>query len=83
MGAQCHEEPEGLVIKQSTLQWAQCECAADHRIALALACAGLAANGVTIQRAECINKTFANFVPAMQKLGANLEWCDARDSVRT
>ena len=82
MGAVCGETADGLWVQESQLHWAQCDSANDHRIALALACAGLAAAGVHITQADCIAKTFADFVPLMQQMGAQVEWDDVTDTVR-
>ncbi|EKD75559.1 MAG: hypothetical protein ACD_44C00099G0006, partial [uncultured bacterium] len=47
----------------------------DHRIAMALAVAGLAAQGKTkIENIACVNKSFPEFVEAFQKLGAKINY---------
>jgi len=74
MGADIREEPDGLIIRKSKLQGAKVHSRDDHRVAMALAIAGLAASGVTeIQNADCIAVTFPAFVPLMQSLGAHME----------
>jgi 3-phosphoshikimate 1-carboxyvinyltransferase len=45
----------------------------DHRIAMALACAGLICNGpVTIEGMECINKSYPGFTDDILSLGGNI-----------
>ena len=45
----------------------------DHRVVMALALAGLAADGTTtVTKAESAGITFPNFVELMQKLGAKI-----------
>jgi len=46
----------------------------DHRLAMSLAIAGLAAQAtVRIEQAEIIRESFPDFVPVLQGLGANIE----------
>lgn len=46
----------------------------DHRIAMALAVAGLASEGVvTVEDAECADVSFPGFYQQMQKLGAKFK----------
>jgi 3-phosphoshikimate 1-carboxyvinyltransferase len=52
----------------------------DHRLAMSLAIAGLAAQStVSIEDAEIIGESFPNFVPVLQGLGANIELGSAID----
>ena len=76
MGAQVEERPDGMLIHGPTrLHGAVVECHRDHRLAMALAVAGLIANGPTeIRGAEAIGDSFPNFVEAMQALGAEIAW---------
>ena len=47
----------------------------DHRLAMSLAVAGLAADSPTwIENAQCAHDSFPAFVEAMQSLGANMKW---------
>jgi 3-phosphoshikimate 1-carboxyvinyltransferase len=47
----------------------------DHRLAMALAIAGLAANNpVVIEQAEIIQQSFPDFIEIIQKLGGRLEY---------
>ncbi len=76
MGAQVEERPDGMLIHGPTrLHGAIVECHSDHRLAMALAVAGLVADGETvIHGAEAIDDSFPNFVEAMQALGAEIAW---------
>ena len=61
---------DSLLIKQSILKPAAVSSCNDHRIAMALAVAGLAVGGVTVTGAECVNKSYPHFIADMQSLGA-------------
>lgn len=74
MGANIQELPDGLIIQPSRLKGAIVKSHSDHRIAMSLAAASLAAETETlIHQTECIQKTFPDFAKAMQQLGANIE----------
>lgn len=76
MGAQIDERPDGMLIHGPTqLRGAVVECHRDHRLAMALAVAGLIADGPTeVRGAEAIGDSFPNFVETMQALGAEIAW---------
>jgi len=76
MGAQVEERPDGMLIHGPTrLRGAVVECHRDHRLAMALAIAGLIADGRTeVRGAEAIGDSFPSFVEAMQALGATIAW---------
>ncbi len=76
MGAHVEERPDGMLIHGPTrLHGAVVECHRDHRLAMALAVAGLVADGPTeIRGAEAIGDSFPNFVETMQALGADIRW---------
>ncbi len=76
MGATIEERPDGMVVQGPTkLRGAEVECHRDHRLAMALAVAGLAADRpTTIHGAEAIDDSFPGFVEAMQQLGADIRW---------
>jgi 3-phosphoshikimate 1-carboxyvinyltransferase len=63
LGAVVKEMPDGFVITgQSQLKGTTCSSFGDHRMAMALAVAGLVAEGETIvERAESIDISFPNF----------------------
>jgi 3-phosphoshikimate 1-carboxyvinyltransferase len=73
MGACIIEHDDALTIKPSDLIGAQVYSHNDHRIAMSLAVAGLAAKGkTTIEQIKCVDKSFPNFASAMQQLGASI-----------
>ena len=76
MGARVEERPDGMIVHGPTqLIGATVESHGDHRLAMALAVAGLAARGKTVVRgAEAINDSFPGFVETMQALGADIAW---------
>lgn len=76
MGADVEERQDGMLIRGPTrLRGALVESHRDHRLAMALAVAGMIAEGTTIvQGAEAVSDSFPGFVEAMQALGAPIEW---------
>jgi len=73
MGAQIEETAEGLRIYGSQLQGARLFSHADHRVALALSVAGLAAQGDSIlEGAECIAKSYPTFAADLCAVGASI-----------
>jgi 3-phosphoshikimate 1-carboxyvinyltransferase len=71
MGADVEELPDGMVIRSSKLHGAEVESHHDHRIAMALAIAGLNAEGLTIvKHAESAAVTYPEFIEDFQRLGA-------------
>ena len=76
LGARVEELPDGMVIHGPThLRGAVVECHRDHRLAMALAVAGLVAEGETVVRgAEAIGDSFPGFAETMQALGADVRW---------
>jgi 3-phosphoshikimate 1-carboxyvinyltransferase len=79
MGAKVEERPDGMIVTGPTrLRGAEVACHRDHRLAMALAVAGLVADGPTVVKgAEAIDDSFPGFVEAMRKLGAQMEWREA------
>lgn len=72
MGALIEEKPDGLVIEPSILYGAKLYAHHDHRLALALTVAALAAAGPSeIVGAECMDKTYPSFFDDFKSLGAN------------
>ncbi len=75
MGAAVEERPDGMIIHGPTLRGAVVDSHHDHRLAMALAVAGLIADGpTTIHDAGVIADSFPNFVETMSALGADMEW---------
>jgi 3-phosphoshikimate 1-carboxyvinyltransferase len=73
MGALVEELPDGLVIRRSGLRGCRVNGHHDHRVAMALAVAGLAADGETIiETAESVSVTFPNFSDLMLSAGADI-----------
>ena len=74
MKADVVEKKDGLVLKGGRLQGAIIDSWKDHRIVMAMAVAGLKAEGDTkIADAEVAAVTFPNFVELMEELGAGLK----------
>lgn len=74
MGANIEERPDGLMIYPSRLHGAQLNAHQDHRIALSLAVAAMAATSPsTISGVECISKTYPHFYEDFKALGAKFE----------
>lgn len=69
MGAKIKELEDGLIIEGGNLlKGAEVESFFDHRIAMSLAVAGLAARGeTTIKESECINTSFPDFMPILER----------------
>ncbi|HHW32128.1 MAG TPA: 3-phosphoshikimate 1-carboxyvinyltransferase [Clostridiaceae bacterium] len=77
MGADVEELPDGLIIRQSRLKGCEVKGHGDHRIVMALAVAGLNAEGETIiDTAEAINVTFPDFVELVKSCGGEIEIID-------
>lgn len=76
MGARVDELDDGMIVHgPAQLRGAVVECHRDHRLAMALAIAGLVAEGqTTVRGAEAIGDSFPGFVETMQELGADIRW---------
>ncbi|MDV2502350.1 MAG: 3-phosphoshikimate 1-carboxyvinyltransferase [bacterium] len=73
LGARVEELPDGLIVHESALKGTAVEGWADHRIVMALAVAGLRADGsTTITSPEAIEVTFPTFIELMASLGADM-----------
>jgi 3-phosphoshikimate 1-carboxyvinyltransferase len=78
LGVRCSELPDGLVVEQSGMRGGTVNGHDDHRVVMALAVAGLAAEGtVTVDTAEAVNVTFPQFPAMMRCLGADLEMLES------
>ncbi|ELY60155.1 3-phosphoshikimate 1-carboxyvinyltransferase [Natronococcus amylolyticus DSM 10524] len=76
MGVETTEEQESLTVhgSESTLEGAAVDGRGDHRIVMALALAGLVADGeTTIAGAEHVDVSFPNFFETLEELGATLD----------
>lgn len=76
MGAQIDAAQDGFTVYGPTrLKGTTVLAHGDHRLAMALAVAGLIAEGETVvDGAECITKSFPGFPQALEELGADVEW---------
>jgi 3-phosphoshikimate 1-carboxyvinyltransferase len=74
LGAQIEERPDGFVIEgPARLKGAAVDGHGDHRLAMALAVAGLIAEGQTsIANADAIGDSFPGFARTFTQLGADL-----------
>lgn len=75
MGAEINELPDGLKIRGvRELKGTRVNSHGDHRMAMALSIAGLAARGETVvDGAESIPVSYPSFIDDMRKLGAGIE----------
>ncbi|MEZ4768469.1 MAG: 3-phosphoshikimate 1-carboxyvinyltransferase [Caldilineales bacterium] len=75
LGAQIEERPDGFVVEGPTrLRSAPVNSHGDHRLAMALVVAGLAADGpVLVEDTGCIADSFPGFERMLASLGAELE----------
>ncbi len=75
MGAHIQELPDGFVVEgPCSLYGARVSSHGDHRLAMALAVAGLIASGTTeITDAGCIVDSYPTFVETLLHLGASLD----------
>ena len=74
MGAAVEEFHDGMAITGSRLQGSrELDSYKDHRIAMALAIAAMAANGESVIRdAECADVTYPDFIRDFRNLGAHI-----------
>ncbi len=75
LGAAIEERPDGFrVVGPRRLRGAHVDSHGDHRLAMALAVAGLAAEGETVvSDVACIADSFPRFVETLRALGADIE----------
>ncbi len=73
MGCQIEEFRDGLKVYPSSLHGADLYSYHDHRMSLSLSIASLGALGISkVYEAQCIEKTYANFVSDFKALGASI-----------
>lgn len=70
IGVQAEELPDGLSIRGGKPKGAEIETYNDHRIAMSLAIAGLAAPGMRIKNPQCVKKSFPAFWEELDKFYA-------------
>lgn len=69
MGAGIIETEDGLIIDgKKSLCFARCDSHHDHRMAMALAVAGTAGQGVEIAAPDCVSISYPDFYSAIDKL---------------
>jgi 3-phosphoshikimate 1-carboxyvinyltransferase len=70
MGARIEPQPDGFIVEGPTpLRGASVDSHGDHRLAMALAVAGMIAEGETVvENAECIPDSFPGFIELMRRL---------------
>ncbi len=74
MGIEVEELPDGMVVKGGKLKGAHVDGHDDHRVVMALALAGMNAQGETvIDTAEAAEVTYPTFVEDFRRLGADIE----------
>lgn len=74
MGARIIEQEDGMIIEPSTLKGALTESYADHRMAMSLTVAALAAEGETVvSGVEAVAKSFPGFFDLLRETGAKIE----------
>jgi 3-phosphoshikimate 1-carboxyvinyltransferase len=61
LGAEVHEQHDGLTIVPGALHAASLATYDDHRMAMSLALAGLRVPGVRIEDPDCVGKTFPDY----------------------
>jgi 3-phosphoshikimate 1-carboxyvinyltransferase len=74
IGADIQEKPDGFVVRGGKpLQGGRVSANGDHRLAMALAVAGLAASApLEVEGAEIISESFPSFADDLRSLGADL-----------
>lgn len=73
LGVQVAERRDGFTIKGGTLTGGACDAHGDHRLAMSLALAGLAAPApVTVHHAEILNESFPGFMGQLRELGVSV-----------
>jgi 3-phosphoshikimate 1-carboxyvinyltransferase len=74
MGAKIEETEDGLIVEQSELHGSLTQNYADHRMAMSLTVAGLAARGETVVSGiETVAKSFPRFFDQLREVGAQIE----------
>lgn len=75
VGVTCKELPDGIIIEGTggnTVEGGTIDSRGDHRIAMAMAIAGLKSkNGVTINNASCVDVSFPGFFDKLRQITKN------------
>ena len=73
LGANISVTKSSIIVKHSCLASGHVSSCDDHRIAMALVVAGLKIGDVRIKGAECISKSYPNFLRDIKSLGAKFK----------
>ncbi|TMQ70237.1 MAG: 3-phosphoshikimate 1-carboxyvinyltransferase, partial [Candidatus Eisenbacteria bacterium] len=74
VGVEVEESPDGLAIRGGSVRGGEVDAGGDHRIAMAFAVLGVAAESpITIRGAREIVTSYPGFVAALRELGAQVE----------
>lgn len=73
MGGRIEEFEDGLTVHPAKLRGATVQSRHDHRIAMALAVAGLACGNTVVEDTACVAKSFPGFADLMRGIGASIE----------
>jgi len=77
LGVEIEERPDGAVIHGGSLSGGEVDCAGDHRVAMAFAVAGIAAQApIRILDTANVATSFPGFVDDARAIGMNLETAD-------
>ena len=69
LGAEAEESPDGFSVRGGTLRGGVAEAGGDHRLAMSMAVAGLAApEGVTVRNAEILSESYPSFAADIRSL---------------
>ena len=68
MGIKCEEHPDGVTIYPGAPKPAKINTFGDHRVAMSFALTGLRADGIEIENAEVVSKTFTDYFKVLDKL---------------
>ena len=73
MGAKIEEKEDGFVVEGSSLKGDVVSSCSDHRIAMALAVAGLSSDGKTVVRdVKCVEKSYPTFLKDMKAIKGDI-----------
>jgi 3-phosphoshikimate 1-carboxyvinyltransferase len=73
MGVEVKELPDGMVVQGGKMRGAKVNGCHDHRVVMALAIAGMNAEGETeIETSESAEITYPTFVEDFSRIGANI-----------
>ena len=72
MGIKCEEHPDGVTVYPGEPKPAVINTFGDHRVAMSFALTGLRVDGIEIENAEVVSKTFTDYFKVLDKLCADL-----------